>query len=464
MTTIDDRSDARETADPRGAVARAADLESIRESIRESWLPVGLWGAIVGAGVVALLATGNLVSIATTAPPLHGVWDFRPGLSALPALVSAVALVTVWPRACATLRWRLVVIGSTGVALAWGISLALVDGLRGLVGPAENPHEYLAAVRGLGSPARFLPGFVHAIGRAPVHVQGHPPGYPLVVWGIDRIGLGAWGVTVVQVVGGALAVPAVLVAVRAVAGAHFARCAAPFVAVSPAAIWMVSSADAAFAGVGAWAVAAVVLACVASRGRRRDALAIAGGVLLGVAAFLSYGLAVLAVVPLGVAWSRRAVRPLVLATGGAAAVMLLFAAAGFWWFDGLAATRQYYVSGVASRRPYEAFVIANLAALAIATGPAVTAGLARLRHRRDHEGGGERVAWLVGGALAAIALADLSGMSKGEVERIWLPFAVWLLPAAGSLAVPRGTRAIQRWLAVQCACGLLVQVAVRTPW
>ena len=27
---------------------------------------------------------------------------------------------------------------------------------------------------------------------------------------------------------------------------------------------------------------------------------------------------------------------------------------------------------------------------------------------------------------AAILIADLSGLSKAEVERIWLPFAVWL--------------------------------------
>ena len=32
-------------------------------------------------------------------------------------------------------------------------------------------------------------------------------------------------------------------------------------------------------------------------------------------------------------------------------------------------------------------------------------------------------------AVAAILAADLSGLSKAEVERIWLPFAVWLPPA-----------------------------------
>ena len=73
-------------------------------------------------------------------------------------------------------------------------------------------------------------------------------------------------------------------------------------------------------------------------------------------------------------------------------------------------------------------MVGNLAALAIATGPAVAVGLARLRNAR--------VWWLVGGAVAAVMLADLSGMSKGEVERIWLQFAVWLLPAAGASGRP----------------------------
>ena len=40
---------------------------------------------------------------------------------------------------------------------------------------------------------------------------------------------------------------------------------------------------------------------------------------------------------------------------------------------------------------------------------------------------------LPGAALLAILAADLSGYSKAEVERIWLPFAVWLLAGASDL-------------------------------
>ena len=102
-----------------------------------------------------------------------------------------------------------------------------------------------------------------------------------------------------------------------------------------------------------------------------------------------------------------------------------FAVAGFWWFAGLAATRARYQAGVASRRPYGVFLLVDVACLAIATGPAIAIALGRLRDRR--------LWWLVGSALTAVGLAGLSGMAKGEVERIWLPFSIWLLPAGAAL-------------------------------
>lgn len=63
-------------------------------------------------------------------------------------------------------------------------------------------------------------------------------------------------------------------------------------------------------------------------------------------------------------------------------------------------------------------------------------------------------------AVAAILLADLSGLSKAEVERIWLPFAVWVVVACGLL--PR-TQA-RYWLAGQAALALLVNHLLLTVW
>lgn len=48
--------------------------------------------------------------------------------------------------------------------------------------------------------------------------------------------------------------------------------------------------------------------------------------------------------------------------------------------------------------------------------------------------------------------ADLSGLSKAEVERIWLPFAVWLPVATAHLSA--GHR--RWWLAAQAGTALAV--------
>ena len=89
-------------------------------------------------------------------------------------------------------------------------------------------------------------------------------------------------------------------------------------------------------------------------------------------------------------------------------------------------------------------------------GPAVWVGLTRLR--RD----GAMV--LAGGAFVAIVLADVSGLSKGEVERIWLPFLPWLVVAAAAAFAETSPAARRGWLGVQLAWALLVQALVMSPW
>ena len=134
---------------------------------------------------------------------------------------------------------------------------------------------------------------------------------------------------------------------------------------------------------------------------------------------------------------------------------LAFLAAGYWWLDGFAAAREQYLGSVASTRPYGFFLFSDLAAFALALGPAAAVALARLRDRR---------LWLlVGGGLAAVALADLSGMSKGEVERIWLPFLPWVMLAARG-AARRGFALSGALLAAQAALAIVVEVTVATGW
>jgi hypothetical protein len=156
---------------------------------------------------------------------------------------------------------------------------------------------------------------------------------------------------------------------------------------------------------------------------------------------------------------RHRLRTLVGAALGGAIVLLGFLASGFWWFDGLLATRERYFAGVGGRRPYLVFLVADLAILAVVLGPAIAVALGRLR---------DRAAWLlVGGAAAAVAVAAVSGMAKGEVERIWLPFTPWLLVAGLALfagAEPRARWRARGWLGAQVATAIIIQTLVNSPW
>ena len=67
---------------------------------------------------------------------------------------------------------------------------------------------------------------------------------------------------------------------------------------------------------------------------------------------------------------------------------------------------------------------------------------------------------LVSAAAVAVLAATLSGLSKAEVERIWLPFAVWL-PAGASLLPARTHRG---WLAAGTGTALAVNHLLLTVW
>ena len=427
-----------------------------RARLTPTRVALGVWAALVAgcaAWGAALILSGHGLSL--SAPPLLGYVSPRIGPPLLIPIAFAVAAVRTAPALATRLGWRwLMLVSMAGVA-GWAIALALVDGLGGISTPLTSQHEYLTVVGQISSPGDFLSHFTERIGGYATHIRGHPPAMALIVWGLARIGLGGpWPASALIVVVAASMAPATLVSVREMAGEQMARRAAPFVVIAPAALWIAVSADALFAAVGAWAVALIVLA-IQRRDVRWDAAALAGGLLFGVALFLSYGLVLLAAVPVAVAIAARRVRPLAIAGVGAAVVALGFLAAGFWWLDGLQATRhEYLFASAAQHRPYGFFVFNNLGALALAVGPATFVAAGRLRDRR--------LLPLVAGGLAAVALADLSGMSKGEVERIWLPFMPWLLVACACLW--RGSGSVRTWLAVQATCAIAITAIVRTPW
>ena len=422
-------------------------------------------------GAVAVGAAAVLVAIAVlwgqafvrrgpelflSAPPFVGVWQasWVPGL--VWAVVLAAALVWWWVPLVERLRWGWVLAGSGALSLLWSVVLQASEGWTSLYTVLGNRRAYLPTARSIDSPVEFLRTFVVRLPDYPTHVKGHPPGATLAHWVVDTLGAGRSDVlTASFLLIAASAAPASLVALRRVAGEEAARRAAPFAGLAPAVVWIASSPDAMFMGVAAWAVACGAIA-VTSGPRRAGVAGLGSGVLAGLSISFSYG-AVLLLAPLW-ALAIRALRagtwrPLVPACIGLAVVPGLFVAAGFDWFDGLAATHRAYLAGVAPERPDRYFLLANLAVLAVSIGPAAVAGIARLRDRATW--------WLVGGALVGVLAANVSLMSKGEVERIWLPAVPFLVLAT----VAYGSRLERRvGLGAQLAVALVLQLWLRTPW
>jgi hypothetical protein len=413
-------------------------------------LALCLWAGLIGvAHLWGRLVVESRPAARIFFPPLVARFDPSPLLGALLPLAVAALIVAYGPRLASSLGWRALLAAGFAAAALWAVSLALTDGVDGLIRPLEFPNDYRYDIDLVAGPGEFLSHFTERIDRYNQHVRAHPPGMVLLLWSLDRIGLRGpgWEAALI-LLGGASVVPAAMVALKEMSGEPRARTVAPFLPLAPAAIWVASTADALFAGVGAWAIALVVLSTSRS-GRTSAAHAFAGGILFGAGLFLSYGVALLALLLLVVAIVRRRPGRLVLAAGGALFVVALFALAGFWWIDGLVTTIGEYQQSVARLRPYSYFLLGNLAAFGVAVGPATAVALAGLRHR------GTRM--LVAGGLAMVVIADLTGLSKGEVERIWLPFVPWVMVATSELS-PR------IWLALNAAFAVGVEVALNTTW
>lgn len=431
-------------------------------------------------------------------PPLFSTWGPHVGPGTPAAIVVAVAVVAYGPLLAARLPWRTLLLSAWGTGLAWTFSLALVDGWhRGIARRLTTSYEYLQVIDRFHDIPHTLRDFTHHIligspDHWPAHVAGHPPAATLTFVLLDRIGLGggAWaGVWCITV--GATAAVAVLVTVRVLSGEALARRAAPFLVLAPAAVWMGTSADGYFAAVAAWAVAFLALAVT---GHRSRATGLVSGLLFGLTMYLSYGLTLFVVIAAAVLLlGTRRVRPLPYVLAGALVVPLAFTLAGFDWWEAYRLLVTRYYQGAGGIRPYGYWVWANLACTVLIAGPATVAGLrragaaavhkdlrarlgtpavhkgvrARLRTPAVHKGLRARLrtpapefrlALLVLAALLALLIADLSGMSKAETERIWLPFVMWLLAACAFLSRPRA------WLAAQATLALLLNHLLLTGW
>lgn len=421
---------------------------------------------VTAAAVIGWAAIDRGVDILVGWPPVLASWMPHVGPGTVPAVLVALLVAFAGPAVAARLRWGPLLGLAYLAAAAWTASLALIDGwFEGVAERLATPTEYLVEVGRFPGLATFLTTFTDRIaGIRPetlvTHASGHPPLATIFYVALDRLGLpGGEAAGWVTLLVGASAVVPVALTLGALTDRDTARRYLPFGVLFPGAVWVGVSADGMFAAVFAWGVGLFALGAV-RRHVGGHVLCLLGGVVLGASLFLSYGLVVLGLVPIAIAVVTRRVAPLVTGAIGAAVVVALFAHFGFWWLDGYEQVKiRYYQFGeYGLRRPYEYWVWANLAAFALALGPAVVAGLRRLAwHPRAAP---VALLALVAAAVVAVTAADLSGLSKSEVERIWLPFGTWLVVATALLPRP----AAKWWLLGQAALALAVNHLLLTTW
>ena len=412
-------------------------------------LVLGVAVALVVAGVVWGRSVQADPNVKLGAAPFVGEWHARfGGMILVAALVAAVTV-----HAAPLLQYRAWLIAAPVLAVAFTFALAAADGFAHVLDPVVHPTEYWANLATLPPSDHMLRryGTVEFLLDYSVHLKGHPPGFVLLLQGLQTIGLGApWVTGALSYIGVAVVPVAVLATLKRLTSEVTAARVAPFLVVAPYAVWMGTSADAAYAALGAMGVLLMVVAT------KRPWVAVPAGLVLGALLFATYGAVVFLVLPtvlvIAVLRSdpRRLLRVVLGAAAGAAIVTIVFRLAGFWWFDGATTTRRFYWWGTAQFRPWTYFLVGNLAASIVAVGPGVVVAFSHLRNRR--------VWWMVGAALMCIAVADVSQYSKAEVERIWLLFFPWVVPAVAGLSARR------RWIAVQAAVALGLQMTLVSKW
>lgn len=418
------------------------------------WLLVAAAGMALSAATVALHAR-----LGTASAPFTGRYrlKFDAG-SILAPLVAGAVLVGVRRGVHERLPWRWLLLAGYSAAVCWALALAAVDGGNGLAAPVDAPDGYLPDAASVGSdPVGFLRGFVEGAGSHTISTRQHPPGPVLLLWGLGR--LGAHGPAVLGLLitlFGCLCVPLVAVAVRSLCRERAARRLVPVLALAPYAVWLAVSLDAVTLTLGAGAVACGV---VGSEPRRSPLWAVAAGLLLGAAALFSYSVGWLGASVIVTYFVRR--RPLLnMISGGAALLPLALAQlAGFVWTDGLTTAQADFSVRVGPHRSWLLWALLDVFLLAIACGPAAAASARKIRRTPGWP-------FAVGAGLA-VTFAILSGLSRGEVERSFLPFFPWLLVAAVAGEPPDGADSAPTPLllvAVGALTAVVIEATLRTAW
>jgi hypothetical protein len=429
------------------------------------WVAAALpWAALAAAGVVVVAGVwirDTASGLGAPHPPF--LMHLLPAVDPLVLVSVAVLGAAVWaaPVLVARVRSGWAFAGSIylmSLALGLALNLARVgtDGwwkVFAIDGPhrsAEGRFEYLTGLpqlhNGIGY---YLSHFGALFNGLPTHVKGNAPG-PLVA--LHLLGIGNPGALAALCIGlGAFTAPLAYDLGRAVGGSEQrARIAGALTAFAPSMLLFgVTSADYAYAAFG------LVVGCLLVR--RSTRTLIGGSIALALASFFSW---LLLAIPFWVAlvvlrrdgWRRAVVVAVAVVVGWALFNGLLAALFGYDPFSALSATHHVYTTGFSTHRPYSFWVFGSPAAWALMLG----LPLAWLALRALSDGETTAIAlW------ALILVASVLGFTKGETERIWLPFVPLACVAAAAVIPPRRLRLLLGALAFQA---LAVELLFFTVW
>ncbi len=154
---------------------------------------------------------------------------------------------------------------------------------------------------------------------------------------------------------------------------------------------------------------------------------------------------------------RRRATTIALIGAGALVPVALARVLGFVWPDGLTAAQADWSLRVGPHRSWLLWAVLDLVVLVVACGPHVVTAARRIRRTPG---------WpFVVGAGIGVLFAVGSGLSRGEVERSWLPFFPWLLvPLTGTDDDGEPARPSLLLLALGAAAAVVIESVLRSAW
>lgn len=417
---------------------------------------IALWAAPLSI-LIGTIAAGYLIRthehrrLGAPNAPMYWFTHVHVTWWALPAAIVLAGTVAAAPRMLGSRRF---VWAAAAAALV--TRMALNTGRGGpheLIAPLtgqEGRHEYLRTVgRFVDDPVGYLRHFPELIATAlPIHAAGHPPGPTVILAVLHEAWLGGpWPEAVlILIVGSATVWPLYLLG-RELTDELGARLAVLAWVFAPNVLLMsATSMDAVFAFVATCAAVLLI--------RRR---AIASGLVVAVASFLSYALLAVPLWALAVLLrggrARSLVRPGLTALAVfACCYVALWLVTGYDPHAAYMATKHAYGAGVSRQRPEWFWFPGDIAAFLLGLGIPGAILWARALERLDP----------AATALALVLLAAAgTGYTKAEVERIWLFLVPLAAVSIGPLMREVRLRPVLLAMALQA---LVVEMLYGTTW